>query len=157
MTLVVCPPQMVEAGVSAPALAMRKVAAYLDAGLSKPASDVRDHLLAQALQIFSSCSNPGWDGDHASPIRPDAMNAALDFICALPRGASIPDVVPEPGGTIGFEWRRGANKILVVSASPKRVLIYAAVLGDEGVAHGTRPFVGTVPNEIQELILDHFS
>lgn len=102
--------------------------------------------------IRSECSKPGWDGYGAAPISADALSEAEALLRVLPASLPAPDIVPEPTGTVGLEWRKGKDAILVLSVQGKGVITYAAILGAEIKRYGMEKFETVVPQFIQELL-----
>jgi hypothetical protein len=49
-------------------------------------------------------TKPNWDGYDALPVSGDAKRNALAALGALARTAPLPTVVPNPNGTLSFEW-----------------------------------------------------
>jgi hypothetical protein len=49
-------------------------------------------------------TEPNWDGYNALPVSGDAKRNALAALGALARTAPTPTVVPNPNGTLSFEW-----------------------------------------------------
>jgi hypothetical protein len=45
-----------------------------------------------------------WDGYGALPVRPETAQNALDALRKLPDEIPMPDITPNPNGTISFEW-----------------------------------------------------
>ena len=71
----------------------------------------------------------------------------------MPAFMSDLEVVPEPGGDIGFQWSFGENRILTVSFAGTNIITYAAILGSsERTKCGKEKFNDSIPQEISQGI-----
>ncbi len=115
-------------------------------------------LVSEAFEIYSECSEPGWDGYDALPLSKDSFLHALSFIDLIPVWAAPPDLVPSPDGWISFEWRSRQDRIL--SVTPENgVLIYATTVGPKNVHYGGVPLEGyreKLPPNIAEILCEYF-
>jgi len=103
-------------------------------------------------EMFGECSEAGWDGYDSEKINQATYDEAYKFINSLPSWLSMPEIVPEPNGDIGFEWYFGKNRVFIVSVEGAGQLNYAGILGLGNKAHGTEIFDGTIPKSIIEYI-----
>ena len=103
--------------------------------------------------ILEECGEDNWDGYGARPITSQAYFEALRFIDLLPDDLPLPDVVPEPRGQIGFEWRREHGSIYVIALNGKNLISYTGLFGAGNEAHGTENFTEFMP----ETIIEHFN
>lgn len=106
--------------------------------------------------IESECKMPGWDGYGAAPLSSDALTEIKALLELLPSSLPAPDIVPEPTGAIGLEWRRGKDAILVLSVEGKGVISYVAIFGAETKRYGMERLGTTVPSFIQRELLPYF-
>lgn len=150
-------PAQIQMGVSPAALSLKSFVGKIKAHMDLPVTVPRNLLLGQIFQILRSCRVAGWDGDNAAAMKYESAAAAAEFVSRIAHGMPAPDVVPEIAGTIALEWRKAHDRILVVSFSGKRSMVYAGILGGGEVVHGTKPFLGSIPGELQELILENFA
>ena len=112
-------------------------------------------VLGELSDVATECSERGWDGYDGEPVRREAVAEAALFVEHLPAGVRAPEgVVPEPDGSVGLEWRRGA-KILVVSFAGNRRVAYAASLGGNR-DRGIHAFVREVPDIVKSILQGHF-
>ena len=110
-------------------------------------------LIQELREIFSECSIENWDGYGALPIQEQAVLEAERFIAVMPAFMSDLEVVPEPGGDIGFQWSFGENRILTVSFAGTNIITYAAILGSsERTKCGKEKFNDSIPQEISQGI-----
>jgi hypothetical protein len=56
--------------------------------------------ISQLRAMANECSEPGWDGDAAASMHPDAVYLAEQFVRALPAGIPLPEFAPEPDGSV---------------------------------------------------------
>jgi hypothetical protein len=96
--------------------------------------------------IYSQCANDNWDGERAAAITQATYIEALKFLAVLPLIIATPEIVPEPNGSIGFEWHRN-RQVFVVSVKGRQTLSYAGVFNG-GVSHGTLDFIDSIPPAI---------
>ncbi len=115
-------------------------------------------LVNEAFEIYSECSESGWDGYEALALSQEAFLNAEHFINLIPVRTPRPDLVPSPDGWISFEWRSFSTRIL--SVTPENgVVIYAAVLGPQNVHYGRVPFEENrekLPPQIAEWLSEYF-
>src|SRR3954447_6405049 len=52
--------------------------------------------ISEILTIAADHSQPDWNGEDADPVSLLAMDRAVAFIRAFPRGFAMPEVAPEP-------------------------------------------------------------
>ena len=109
-----------------------------------------------AIQLQNECAEDGWDGYTALPISIEALTYASSLISLLPFNIAQPDVVPEPRGDIGLEWRSGDTKIMTLCVSEGR-FVYAAILGKNHKLHGEEPFSShELPMQVKNILFSHF-
>ncbi len=104
--------------------------------------------ISRIWALANECSQPDWDGYGASPLDERAALAAVDFIRALPEGVPLPDLAPEPDGSISLDWIQSRNRLFSLSVAPGNRLVYAWLDGaDRG--HAVARFDGVcVPPRI---------
>ncbi len=110
-----------------------------------------DETLQSLYEVFSECSEEGWDGYDAYPITEGAYFEARKFIKSLPLISIIPmpKIAPEPSGEICLEWFKGNHQVLVISVSGKNEIIYAGLFGINKT-HGTEYFGDSMPSAVME-------
>lgn len=109
-------------------------------------------VLSQVQALVKECARSGWDADEAEPISKGAAIRAADFIRALPEGFPLPELAPEPDGSISFDWIRSRSRLLSLSVGTSDRLPYAWVDGgDHG--HAVVVFDGkNIPSDILERV-----
>src|SRR4051794_11357273 len=106
--------------------------------------------ISEILTIAAEHSQPNWNGEGADPVSPLATNQAVALIRALPRGFAIPEVGPDPDGSISLDWIDTRSRMLSVSVGVTDRLAFAWIDGtDRG--HAVARFDR---DRIPSLILD---
>jgi hypothetical protein len=109
--------------------------------------------ITEALREFSrECGEDNWDGYGAKAVTAGAYEEAIALLNELPRELPVPQVVPEPDGSIGLEWDNGPNRIFSVGVSGKGVIVYAGMFGKGRKSHGTEVFNDSLPENLVEQI-----
>ena len=115
------------------------------------ASDqTRGIVLSRVQALVAECAMLGWDGNGAEPISQDAAILVAKFIRALPEGSPLPELAPEPDGSISLDWIETPSRLLSVSVGISDRLACAWI--DDGKRGSyVAPFGGhTIPPEILE-------
>ncbi len=115
----------------------------------------RDLLVEQVADILNTCSEKGWDGYDAAPVKLESAEGAVAVIRGLPEGLRPPSVVPEPDGDIAFEWRTEDNRLFSLSVTGP-TLAYAGRFGGTSKQYGEEPFFDAIPGKILEILAQHF-
>ena len=102
--------------------------------------------------VYEEYSNDGWDGFDAIPISSKIVEKAKQFLDALPLSIPAPEIIPEPDGTIGFEWCAGPRHVFSVSIEADNTIVYAGLFGQSRKAHGVEIFDDSIPSVITEYI-----
>jgi hypothetical protein len=103
--------------------------------------------IAELDEVYSQCANENWDGEGAAAITQATYIEALKFLSLLPLIIATPEIVPEPNGSIGFEWHRN-QQVFVVSVKGRQTLSYAGVFNGGVRPHGTIDFIDSIPPAI---------
>ena len=101
------------------------------------------------FDIYRECSEANWDGYSASPITLKTCEEALKIIRLLPSSLPLPEIVAEPDGSIGLEWRKGQRLIFVISVDGKYRINYAGIFGSNKT-HGSEYFGEMLPSVVIE-------
>jgi hypothetical protein len=109
-------------------------------------------VLSQVQALVKACAQSGWDATDAEPISKSAALRAADLIRALPEGSPLPELAPEPDGSISFDWIRSRSRLVSLSVGASGRLPYAWVDGGEH-GHGVVVFDGkNIPTDILERV-----
>lgn len=85
----------------------------------------RVNAIRELESAYEQCRTGNWDGEGAAPITEATYQEAVKFLELLPFTVATPEIVPEPNGSLGFEWSRN-HKVFVVSVKGRQTLSYAA-------------------------------
>jgi len=130
----------------------RKISENLTSATSQMRqSETFGRLINSLLEVYRECARADWDGYGALAITPNTYQEARSVINALPLSMPLPDIVAEPTGEIGFEWRKGKGYIFVVSVGGKYQMTYAGLFGGNSV-HGSEYFDRTLPPTVIQHI-----
>jgi len=108
-------------------------------------------MLTSLSEVYKECSHTDWNGYGAEAITSDTYKEARTLIYALPFLMPMPDIVVEPTGDIGFEWRKGKEHVFVASVGGKHQMTYAGLFGGNSV-HGSEYFERGLPSVIVQHI-----
>jgi hypothetical protein len=108
-----------------------------------------DEALLSLYEVYNDCSQENWDGYGALTIPYSAYEEAKKIIKLLPSSIQIPEIIAEPNGEIGFEWRRSKGQVFVISIGGKHRINYAGIFGDNKT-HGSEYFEEAIPSVIIE-------
>ena len=114
--------------------------------------------ISQILALAEECNCAGWDGDDVVPISMVVASSAVDFLRALPDGIPLPEIAPEPDGSVSLDWILFRNRLFTLSIGSTARLAYAWIDGaDKG--HGVARFDGIrIPLRVLQgiqSIVDH--
>jgi len=108
----------------------------------------KSEAISELYLVADECSEENWDGHGALPLEPWAVRTAERFIRVLPEDLPMPEVNPEPDGSVGIDWAVGPRRIFSVSFGANLRLAYAWLDGtDRG--HAVARFDGeSIPPRI---------
>jgi hypothetical protein len=92
-------------------------------------------------ELALECASDGWDGDGGVSISSEVIESAISFVRALPDGFPLPDVAPEPDGSISFDWIVARTHVLSVSVGTTNRLAFAWI-DETDHGHGVARFDG---------------
>lgn len=108
--------------------------------------------LISLQELYKEYSLPDWDGYDAQPIPKAAYEEAKRFLKMLPSGIPMPEVMPEPTGSIAFEWYQTPERVLVASISGNHTIEYAGLFGNGNKSYGAEGLKDVVPNTFLHLL-----
>ncbi|WP_126457163.1 hypothetical protein [Sulfuriflexus mobilis] len=108
--------------------------------------------LASLQDFFNEHSTENWDGYGALPLSNDALADCKEFLKNIPADVSFPDLIPEPSGGIGFQWKKSKDWVFIVSFKGNNILSYAGIFGAGNKNHGQHIFRNSIPKIILENI-----
>lgn len=118
------------------------------AGRYKRISEVLEKL----IDIYSDCSDAGWDGYNAQVIGESALIDAANLYSILPTDVENPEVTPEPDGGIGFEWYINNWNTLSLSVQGDKIIVYSGLFGGNDTDHGHKPLTDKLHPTLNQLI-----
>jgi hypothetical protein len=91
--------------------------------------------ISDVWKLADDCAEDGWDGDEAIAIDDMAVAGTVAFIRALPDGIPMPEVAPEPDGSISLDWIQSRHCLFSLTVGSTDRLAYAWLDGaDKGHA-----------------------
>jgi hypothetical protein len=113
--------------------------------VSSPRSDTYNRL----IDLYFECREPNWGGEAESCVNGTVLGLAEQFIRSLPKCTQMPDISPEPDGSLYFEWFQQPRRIMSLSIDAQGLVSWAALYGRED-PRGSFRFAG---NDIPETVL----
>jgi len=99
----------------------------------------RNNLIAEIYEMSEECAKENWDGYGAVPISITTIWNTESFIRLLPVSISLPEIAPEPDGSISLDWIPGRYRTFSLSIGESNQLAYAWLEGSER-GHGVARF-----------------
>jgi hypothetical protein len=102
-------------------------------------------VIEQIYRLAADSAQEGGIGPEALAIPAAVVQCAIAFVRVLPDGLALPELSPEPNGSLSFDWIAARTRIVSVSVGATNRLAYAWIDGtDRG--HGVARFDGiTMP------------
>jgi len=101
----------------------------------------KSRIIDRIFELASECDHDGWDGEEGMCISPLIVDRAVSFVRALPDGVWLPEVAPEPDGSVSFDWIAARTRVFSLSVGATNRLSFAWIDGtDRG--HGVARFDG---------------
>ena len=82
-------------------------------------------VISELSSLADECGEGNWDGEGAYALEPWAVRTAARFIRVLPEDVPMPEVSPEPDGTVALDWAVASNRVFSVSFGNNLRLAYA--------------------------------
>lgn len=101
----------------------------------------KNAFISKLLALANDCANDGWDGDGALGLNLDAVFYVQAFIRALPDDMPLPEVAPEPDGSVSLDWIRSKHRLFSLSIGASNKFAYAWMNGANR-SHGVFSFDG---------------
>ncbi len=109
-------------------------------------------------KLADECAASNWDGNESNAINETAVQTAEAFIRAMPDDMPMPELAPDPDGSILLDWIVSRQRMFSVSVGQNNRLAYAWLDG-AAQGHAVDPFDGDgIPTRIRdciETIIDH--
>ena len=111
-------------------------------------------VIGQIWGLVNECAEQGWDGEDAEPLASAAASTAQQFVKTLPIHVPLPEITPDPDGSISLEWIVSRNRLFSLSVGTSNRLAFAWVDGSDR-GHGVVRYDGeTIPARILQGIDD---
>lgn len=109
----------------------------------------KSQALAKLMVIANDCVLADWDGNEANPVNEVAVKNAEAFVRALPDDMPMPELAPEPDGSISLDWITSRYRQFSLSVGSDNRLACAWLDGaDKG--HAVACFDGvTIPGIVK--------
>ena len=104
--------------------------------------------------MFATYQEPNWGGDDEAPITFAAYQEAKRILELLPLSLQSFEFTPEPNGSIAMEWRKGKNRMYLISVSGAGAIEYAGIFGRGNELHGKNNFADFLPRQIASHLSD---
>ncbi len=99
--------------------------------------------------IYYQCREPNRAGQNETSISDTVVGLAEQFIRCLPGYIQMPEISPEPDGSLYFEWFQQPRRIMSVSIDAQGLVSWSVLYGRED-PRGSFIFTG---NDIPEIVL----
>jgi hypothetical protein len=108
--------------------------------------------ISEIWALAAEHAHDGWDGEGARSVSLAAANLAASVVRALPGDLPMPELAPEPDGSISLDWIGSRSRLFSVSVGERDRLAYAWLDGtDKG--HGVARFDGErIPPRVLDAI-----
>ena len=95
---------------------------------------------------------PNWDGEGATPISPQTMENAYNFLTKIGNLDFSPEICPESDGYIQLEWYVSPQRVFSLSFGPSNQVAYSGIFGEGSTVYGSEKLCAGVPNSIWDHI-----
>lgn len=113
----------------------------------------KDRILSMICEIEKECGVADWDGYGALHVSAFSALKAQEFIRHLPAQMPMPEVAPEPDGSLSLDWTTSKSRRFSVSIGNSDRLAYAWIDGSDR-GHAVARFDSeTIPLRILDGIL----
>ena len=129
--------------ISSEARAVRRAAFEVvhHAELSQSLFGAKATAISELWRMANECGKEDWDGNDALDLNARAVANSVAFIRALPDGLPLPEIAPEPDGSVSLDWISARHRMFSISVSSSDRLAFAWIDGsDKG--HGVARFDG---------------
>ncbi len=109
--------------------------------------EIRKYLLNELMDLRLERDNDLTFTEDQKTISTRSFLEAMKIINLIPIYFPKPSIVPEPEGSIGFEWYSDKGKVFVISLDGSETLIYAGINRKERTK-GTIPLTDVFPDRL---------
>lgn len=109
--------------------------------------------LDKIFEVESNYSSANWGGEDEQPISVLSIIDSRDFLESLPTKFRSPNVIPEPDGTLAFEWSYGRYRSLIVSFQGGGNVVFSVIEAANKTNYGNEQFhIGLIPTKISRIL-----
>lgn len=108
--------------------------------MDNPVDIIESSIFDEIDSIAADCSKSNWNGDQSEPIGEQTVLYAKKLVSLFPNDIAVPDVVPEPDGSIGFEWDIDQDQWMIVSVNEGGSIYYAVKFDEHSKSDGKIDF-----------------
>ena len=91
----------------------------------------KEEVLSMMYEIEAECGVSDWDGYGALPLSNLSIETAKAFIRLLPDSLAMPEIAPEPDGSVSLDWMPSRYRTFSLSIGESDQLAYAWVDGTD--------------------------
>jgi hypothetical protein len=128
-----------------------------------PALDPKSDTLHEAEQILNEimqeAEEESRENPQTQPISSETYKESLSVLCTILNDVSMPDLMWLEDGGIGFEWRRGLEKIFTLSLYGDGHGIFVGIFGERNKIRGITPLSSNgseIPHILRHTLIEHF-
>ena len=112
-------------------------------------------LLKEIEEAYLSAQEDNWDGYEASKVSEKNKELSLKIAEILPDNVKHPTVVPDPDGSLSFEFYVRRDFVFSLGNDDKN-FIYAGVFNDGNKVYGETRLRRPLPEEIKLILEKYF-
>jgi hypothetical protein len=113
---------------------------------------IPDSIREELYELVSEYGHDDWDGYGAKKVDWETISVAYDFLMALPKDLSYPEIDADTQGEVSFEWYRSPRRLLTVKVNKQGEITFAGLFGPLDKSYGSKFFNNKVPDELVGLI-----
>jgi hypothetical protein len=91
----------------------------------------KEEVLSMICELEAECCVENWDGYGALPLSNLSVETAKEFIRLLPDSLAMPEIAPEPDGSVSLDWMPSRYRTFSLSIGESDQLAYAWVDGTD--------------------------
>ncbi|MCH8295383.1 hypothetical protein IH992_30225 [Candidatus Poribacteria bacterium] len=102
-------------------------------------------------EVYNEAYEVSREDSELEPISTQAHSEAITLLTAIHEYLPMPDIMWLEDGGVGFEWRKGSDKIFTMSVYGDETIIYGGILGKNNKISGIVPLT----DKLTFLVLTH--
>lgn len=109
-------------------------------------------------EVSDEANEVSREDSELEPISTQAHSEAITLLTAIHEYLPMPDIMWLEDGGVGFEWRKGSDKIFTMSVYGDETIIYGGILGKNNKISGIVPLTDElILSSLIHLINGHFN